>query len=329
MLRRIQAFLRNSAVIIIFSILLPTADVFTDLRLIFFLYFWAPEKYVRKNNGTKCYSYDNFCEPGGWRSHWKFATALLIPFLLNYVLSWLAWARLEKNKLRTFLWPALNLYPQYRAARLVKLFWSHPDRTKEEKIKFEREISLTEVFLESVPTTLVMTAIIIVLVRQNTDADWRSIIGPNGSTDYTLFFISYGISVFSASFGLARCLKIGVCRTMGEGGPLGGLLGGRFLLAMLASTVILVCKGYLIVLALLVSLISFWPCSPWWTLGPGILSRLPSLFLLPIFTCFTFSRINFGRCGQANRRVRFSKKMTGVNMVLTLAGIVGRGSLKP
>ena len=49
-----------------------------------------------------------------------------------------------------------------------------------------------------------------------------------------------------------------------------------------------------------------------------ILYRQPSLLLLPTFTCFTFIRVSSGCCGQADKRVMFSKKMTGVNMVLTL-----------
>jgi len=49
-----------------------------------------------------------------------------------------------------------------------------------------------------------------------------------------------------------------------------------------------------------------------------ILYRQPSLLLLPTFTCFTFSRISSGCRGQADNRVTFSKKMTGVNMVLTV-----------
>ena len=53
--------------------------------------------------------------------------------------------------------------------------------------------------------------------------------------------------------------------------------------------------------------------------------RQPSLLLLPVFTCFTFSRISSGCCGQADNRVVFSKKMTAVNIALTLAGIVGWG----
>ena len=54
-----------------------------------------------------------------------------------------------------------------------------------------------------------------------------------------------------------------------------------------------------------------------------ILYRQPPLLLLPTFTCFTFIRVSSGCCGQADNRIRFSKKMTAVNMALTLAGTVG------
>jgi len=49
-----------------------------------------------------------------------------------------------------------------------------------------------------------------------------------------------------------------------------------------------------------------------------IIYRQPSLLLLPTFTCFTFSKVSSGCCGQADNSVMFSKKMTGINMVLTV-----------
>ena len=158
-------FVKDSVALILFSIGLATADVFTDLKTITYLYFYVPKEFIDQD-GSVCTKWDrNFtaghCVPSGYGGHPKFATALLVPFLLNYILSWLAWARLEKYRLRTFLWPALNLYPQYRAARLVKLLWTEPmGGAMEEKQIFERDISLTEVFVESVSTVLVLTIIL-------------------------------------------------------------------------------------------------------------------------------------------------------------------------
>ena len=351
---RIKIFLKNTAITIFFSILLPTVDVLTDLRLIIFLYFLAPDRF-EKENGEECsyrdfYYSDNGCIPKGWMSHWKFGTALLIPFLANYFLSWLTWARLEKDKRGSWWLPALNIYPQYRAARVVTMFWTKPARATEKKAKFEREISLGEVFIESVPTTLVMTAILpLLLENRATDNITRySLMGPPGSYEFFLFFITFGISVLSASLGLAKCLKIGVCRTMGEGGPAGGLLSGKFLLAMIASAAFLVLKGWMIAQSFVgninISDISKTPYTqnllvtfclaffPQFLLAVfsvvdfrsanslKIFYRQPSLLLLPTFTCFTFSRISSGCRGKANNKVKFSKIMTIMNMTVTALG---------
>ena len=73
--------------IVVLSILLPTADVFTDLNLI-----------------VKLYS-------GG---HHKVATVLLMPCLLNYIVCFYTFFRLTTNRKKyLFIFPLLNLYPQY------------------------------------------------------------------------------------------------------------------------------------------------------------------------------------------------------------------------
>merc|ERR1719446_1891731 len=102
---------------------------------------------------------------------------------------------------------------------------------------------------------------------------------------------------------------------MGEDGPAGGLLGGRFLLAMFASITVLTSKGLQLTtgvgnnnakasyeLSIAICLM-FYPsfllgvfsvvdfCSKD-SLKVKILYRQPSLLLLPTFTCFTFSRIS-------------------------------------
>ena len=57
------------------------------------------------------------------------------------------------------------------------------------------------------------------------------------------FFTTYAISIISAALGLAKCLKNGVARPIAPGGPLDGLLTGKFLLAFLASGMVLVVRG--------------------------------------------------------------------------------------
>ena len=288
---RIGIFLKNTLLTTLFNIILPTADTFTDLRLIHYLYYYV------ENEGNTIFS-----------------MALLLPFLLNYFLSWRAWFRFEKDKKNSWRFPMYNLYPQYHAAGVVKLFWTDPTKAEEKMTQFQREISLTENFAESIPTVLILTSI------------GEKVANEQIQTSFT-------ISLISASFGLAKCLKIGVCRTMGEGGLLGGILSGRFLLAMLASGAVLWNKTALIFISVIVSVLSFNPILIFCALQTGgfqafvtqkyafqdllvtgafvflpqfllavfsvvdfrsgnslrILYRQPSLLLLPTFTCFTFS----------------------------------------
>ena len=57
------------------------------------------------------------------------------------------------------------------------------------------------------------------------------------------FIFTYTISIISASFGLAKCIKVGVTRTIGPGGPVDGLLSSRFIVAFFACGLVLVSRG--------------------------------------------------------------------------------------
>ena len=41
------------------------------------------------------------------------ATAMLIPFLLNYIVCFITFLRKDKNKKFTFIFALLNIYPQF------------------------------------------------------------------------------------------------------------------------------------------------------------------------------------------------------------------------
>ena len=158
------------------NIILPTADVFTDLRLIWKLYRGGPVCYDKteairrdKDEMLKCYEvgadqycvgekvstavcrkrsdskyecreywdwsseyqdyeqcdrvgYDTYCSDpatnknvcyGEHVSHPNMATAMLIPFCLNYIICFITFFRLGTDKKKTFIFPLLNLYPQF------------------------------------------------------------------------------------------------------------------------------------------------------------------------------------------------------------------------
>lgn len=72
--------------LLVLNILLPTLDTFTDINLVAKLY-----------HG----------------SHPVFASVLLVPFLLNYLACWYTFFEEERSKKYTFIFPLLNLYPQF------------------------------------------------------------------------------------------------------------------------------------------------------------------------------------------------------------------------
>ena len=168
-------------IILVLNIILPTADVVTDLRLIVKLYRGVPvcnrwtegirrdrdeyRKCVRVRADKYCigekvstelcgvgtdsdskyecrdywewssdyqdyrqcdksmvksfYGYDTYCSDPATNknvcdsSHPKMATAMLIPFCLNYIFCFITFFRLGIDKKKTFIFPLLNHYPQF------------------------------------------------------------------------------------------------------------------------------------------------------------------------------------------------------------------------
>ena len=160
------------------NIILPTVDVYSDLALVIKLYF------------------------GCCKSHPKWASLLLGPFLVNYTLCWFAWFTTEKQKKFTWIAALLGCYPQLVAARIIWLLWTQPLKGMREKKHLERNLMEHEIFTEAVPTALIMTFLMVVNFGNSRDV----IIGEGRSR--ILFFFSFTTSVLSAGLGLAKCLKV-------------------------------------------------------------------------------------------------------------------------
>ena len=86
---------KSILILLVLNIALPTVDTFTDINLVYKLY-----RGIEHRNGN-------------WRNHPKMATAMLIPFLLNYIVCFITFLRKEKNKKFTFIFALLNIYPQF------------------------------------------------------------------------------------------------------------------------------------------------------------------------------------------------------------------------
>ena len=82
-------------ILLVLNIALPTLDTWTDIKLVLKLFRGAEDR------------------RGNWYNHPKMAIAMLIPFLLNYLVCFITFLRKEKNKKFTFIFPLLNIYPQF------------------------------------------------------------------------------------------------------------------------------------------------------------------------------------------------------------------------
>ena len=200
---------------IIFDVVVPTVDVYSDLSLIITWYM---------------------------QGHWKYASAMLIPVLLNFLATCYTWWRLEKKKDKKLTWILLvaQVWPQYRAIKvIVHVLRSHPGAEEKKKLLL-RELGGLEPFLESAPSILILTVVFVhalesdgVKVRENRK-NFMIVFGDGSAQGMALFFTTYAVSIVAGSFGITKFLLNGPCRVMPEGGSFGGLCTGRFILAYFA-----------------------------------------------------------------------------------------------
>ena len=190
---------------------LPTFDVYSDIGLAAKLYKSTvtipPGLWVNGGYTTTTTTVDV--------SHPTYATCLLIPFLINYVLGWHAWYYgdlkvQDNNKRRKFTWifALLGCYSQLVASRIIYLFWKQPKKALKKKKHLEWNVMENEVFTEAVPTTLIMTFLMVVLVvsRKPDSLDAQLLAGDGYGR--SLFLITFSTSALSAGLGLAKCLKV-------------------------------------------------------------------------------------------------------------------------
>ena len=97
--------IKKSLTVVILNIILPTFDVYSDLSFIIYLFDIGPYDELK---WSIRYWYNKEKEHSP-----KYAIALLFFFLLNYLLCFFAWFRYDEKRLKTLIFPFLNLYPQF------------------------------------------------------------------------------------------------------------------------------------------------------------------------------------------------------------------------
>ena len=130
--------------IICINMILPTVDVLTDVILIVKLGLigaygcynqnsdydpWGDNSCPGNGSPEYCQCYNEtaevYCRKASMNEemnstgvcqhqyHPQFASYLLVPFLLNYIVCFVSWTRYSENKSKTFIFPILNIYPQF------------------------------------------------------------------------------------------------------------------------------------------------------------------------------------------------------------------------
>ena len=225
----------------LFNVLLPTLDVYSDLSLII---------------------------PWFLANHWKYALSMTLPLVLQFASTIYKWFQFECPKQKRWTWILLflQLWPQWRAIRVLKLLYKNDKRHQKKQIELLRDIGSTEPFLEAAPSIIIMTIIWVSLgdniytvnsIDCSADKICTSfdpictgkknscaVFGGFGGVEW--FFMTYAISVFTGGLGITKFLQIGPCSVLTEEGPLGGTLTGGFIFTYLAVMFSLLTKGLFI-----------------------------------------------------------------------------------
>ena len=123
---------KETILITLLNIALPTVDVFTDLATTSKLYsgYLSHEDCDEKNElkpfGLSQNNVYSWAEPKDkcinnssaegiyYTAHPRWATSLLVPFLINYVTTWVIWWSVDKRKAVSWIAPLFSVYPQVR-----------------------------------------------------------------------------------------------------------------------------------------------------------------------------------------------------------------------
>ena len=321
--------------LVILNIGLPTADVFSDMYVIITLY---------------------------QSSHPGYATALLTPLLSNVISTAISWSKLDSTREKKWTWVLLvmQVWPQYRTIKIIIKMFKGDHSYEEEKNVLQRDVSILEPFLESVPTVWITTMILgtSVYLRDGDCKNYEALFGEDGG-EMSKFIASFTLSVIASSIGIAKFLKIGPCRIFPDGGICLGYITGRFLLSFFVIGCSIVSKGLLISLHLILrrnhgsedpdkhfipsptgTIITFLVINIFphllWSLAlvwmalkdlksvSNLLKTYPQIFLIGGISPFVFGATQLLCCNsRANEigRITFTKQGTTVNVIINLMGI--------
>ena len=129
---------KESLLLTILNVALPTLDIFTDLISVTKFYIPTlshndcdnePELTPYLQDGREIWQVSNSeiwidakmrcignssAEGRYYNNHPMWATSLLVPFLINYLTTWVIWWSIDKRKTISWIAPLLSVYPQVK-----------------------------------------------------------------------------------------------------------------------------------------------------------------------------------------------------------------------
>ena len=195
------------SILLLFSIIAPSLDVYTDTFFTVFLI---------------------------QRDKLPYAAWLALPQAANTCLTLVLWHRLEPEETKSWSWVlvVLQCWPQVVAARVIWAIATNKKEWKEMKEELDTQVCTLEPYMESMPSLVVYLTIFAVegLVKNNAEFDNTD--GPEGNDSWShhLFMTSLISSFFLSSFGIIKFFKNGPIRFLDSCGFLSGFISPKLLL---------------------------------------------------------------------------------------------------
>ena len=151
--------IKETVVVSLFNVALPSLDVYSDLGLIYVFYRgsrenpYCAEKYPTSNFSSwieqqDCHYNDSVPTSNlTYTPHYGWGTMMLLPFLMNYLICWYVWATTDKRKAVSWVAALLSFYSWFVALKIIYQIWFvDPKRGLQKKRHLELDLIQMEVF---------------------------------------------------------------------------------------------------------------------------------------------------------------------------------------
>jgi len=273
------------------------------------------------------------------RFHPKYAAAIMVPVALAFIFNIRQWWKNEdglKKKLISVPFLVLQLYPPFAAYRMVVYLITKDKKWFDAKKIYDTSMTSIEPFLESIPQCHVLLTILVTSTSFTGRGTYNAgVIDPYEG----LFLPAFLTSIFSATFGMTKLLKVGPCAIVSRNkyglgfmliflSILGCMAGKGMLLAMMIGQLgfdasgLILCLGTCYLLPMFYQFAVFVRHQGWKNALETCLDY-PALLLMPTFSMWSFGASEKKSCCSCQRssEIGVSFTVTFINSMITLGGL--------